>query len=65
MLDIFSLLEKTKIDGKIYRGLIEKYGLEELRQELKKVVSQQVRLTEIGLTNHKMAKLKKEVLRNI
>ncbi len=65
LLDIFSLLEKVKIDGKVYRGLIEEYGLEKLGAELQKVVMSQVRLTEIGLTNHKMAKLKKEVLRNI
>ena len=65
MLDIFSLFEKTKIDWKIYHKLIKKYGFEKLRKELKKAVLQQTRLAEIGLTNHKIAKLKKEVLKNI
>jgi len=65
LLDIFSLFEKTKIDWKIYRKLIKKYGFEKLRKELKKAVLQQTRLAEIGLTNHKIAKLKKEVLKNI
>jgi len=63
--DIFSLLEKAEIDGKAYRRLIKKYGLEESRKELRKTVLQQTRLVEIGLTNHKMAKLKKKALANI
>jgi len=65
LLDIFSLFEKTKIDWKNYRKLIKKYGFKKLREELKKAVLQQTRLAEIGLTNHKIAKLKKEILRNI
>jgi len=65
LLDIFSLFEKTKIDWKIYRKLIKKYGFEKLRKELKKAVWQQTRSAEIGLTNYKIAKLKKEVLKNI
>lgn len=65
LLDIFSLLEKTKIDWKIYRRLIKEYGFEQLRGELKKAVLQQTRLAEIGLTNHKIAKLKEKVLKNI
>ncbi|MDP2930559.1 MAG: hypothetical protein Q8N56_03065 [bacterium] len=62
LLDIFSLLDKTEINWKVYRSLIKKYGLEKLREGLREIIQHQSSLAEIGLTNHKIAKLKKKVL---
>ena len=65
LLDVFSLLDKAKINWKVYRSLIKKCGLEKLREESRKIIAQQTRLAEIGLTNHKIAKLKEKILKNI
>lgn len=65
LLDIFSLLKEAKIDWRVYKSLIQKYNLGKLNQAIKEVISSSVRMPEIGLTNHKMARLKKEVLKNL
>jgi len=45
--------------------LIKKYNLKELNQEFKKIVSSQGEIEELNLLNHKIAKLKKEILKEL
>lgn len=62
IIDIFGLISQNKIDWKKYRGLIEKYNLEAINQEFEEIVSSQAAIPELGLLNHRIAKLKKEAL---
>ena len=62
VMDVFSLILKKIIDWKKYKEMIQKYDLEEINQELKNSISSQKAIPELGLLNHKIAKLKKETL---
>lgn len=65
IIDIFSLISQKKIDWKRYRELIKKYNLKELNHEFKKIISSQGEIEELNLLNHKIAKLKKETLKEL
>jgi len=65
LIDIFSLISQKKIDWRKYKELIKKYNLKELNQEFKKIVSSQGEIEELNLLNHKIAKLKKEILKEL
>lgn len=62
LIDIFSLIKQEKIDWQAYKKLIEKFKLQELNKEFKKIISSQVSIPELGLSNHAMSRLKKKVL---
>lgn len=65
LLDIFSLLKTGQIDWLAYRKLIKKYDLGELNEELKSFISSQKAIAELNLLDHRIAKLKKETLKNL
>ncbi|MBU1045900.1 hypothetical protein KJ616_02130 [Patescibacteria group bacterium] len=65
LVDIFSLLSANIVDWKKYRGIIEKYGLKNLNQKLIEIVSSQRAVLELNLSNHKMARLRKSILKNL
>lgn len=65
LIDIFSLLKEEKINWQKYKELIEKYNLKEINEELKKLISSQAAIPELDLLNHRISKLKKEVLANL
>ena len=60
-LDIFSLLQRD-INFALYKKLLEKYAVPNLRDELIALLHSANVLQEIGLSNHKFAQLKKRVL---
>lgn len=60
-LDIFSLLQED-IDFVLYKKLLAKYKLENLCDELIGLLNSASPMREIGITNHKLAQLKKKVL---
>lgn len=65
LIDIFSLLKEGEINWSKYKELIEKYNLKNLNEEFKNLVSGQGAIPELNLLNHKVAKLKKEILGKI
>ena len=65
LIDIFSLLKEGKIDWQSYKELIEKYNLKEANEELKNLIFSQKAIPELGLLNHRIAKLKRETLENL
>lgn len=65
LIDIFSLLMEEKIDWPKYKELIEKYNLRNLNGEFKNLISSQKPIPELKLLNHRLAKLKKEILSNL
>lgn len=65
LIDIFSLISQKKIDWQIYKDLIKKHNLEKISQELKKLIASQGAMPELDLSNHKIARLKKETLRKL
>ncbi len=65
LIDIFSLLQKQIIDWKKYQELIKKYKLDGLNEQFKNLVFSTKSLPELGLLNHKIARLKKKVLEEI
>lgn len=65
LIDIFSFLSKKIIDWRKYKELIENYGLAKTNEDLKNLVSLQTPIPELHLSNHKIAKLKKEILRKL
>ena len=65
LIDIFSLLKNVKIDWQKYKELIKKYGQEKLSGELKNLVSGQRAIPELDLSEHKISRLKKEILQRI
>ncbi len=64
-IDIFSLLAQKKIQWERYKKLIEKYNLSQLNQGLKNLITNAKPIPELGLSEHLLAKLKKEVLKNL
>ena len=65
LIDIFSLLKEKQIDWQKYKEIIKKYNLEKINQELKNLVSSQGAIPELKLLNHQIAKLKKEILKEV
>ena len=65
LIDIFSLLSKGLIDWRRYKKIIAEYNLEDINQELKDLVSSQGAIPELNLLNHKIAKLKSSILKNL
>ncbi len=65
LVDIFSLLSKETIDWPRYKKIIAEYNLENINQELKKLVSSQGTIPELNLLNHQIARLKKTILRKL
>ncbi len=65
LIDIFSLLSKDIIDWQKYKEIIAEYNLENINQELKNLVSSQRSISELNLLNHKMAKLKRLILKEL
>lgn len=65
LIDIFSLLKEEKIDWELYKELIEKHDLNDVNEELKNLIASQKAIPELNLSNHRISKLKKEVLRNL
>ena len=65
LIDIFSLLKNVKIDWQKYTELIKKYGQEKLSEEFKNLVSGQRAIPELDLSEHKISRLKKEILQRI
>jgi len=65
LIDIFSLLKAEQIDWKKYKELIEKYNLKNLNEDLKDLISSQKSLPELDLLDHRISKLKKEILGNL
>ena len=65
LIDIFSLLSKTTIDWRKYKEIITKYDFKNINKELKNLVLGQKSIPELNLLNHKIAKLKKSVLKEI
>lgn len=61
-LDILALL-KSGIDFKEYSRLIKIYKLENLKENLKKLLSETREAPQLGLQEHAFAKIKKEVVR--
>jgi hypothetical protein len=65
LIDIFSLLTKDSIDWQKYKELVEKYNLKEINEELKNLIFSQTAIPELNLLDHQIAKLKREVLKNL
>lgn len=65
LIDIFSLLSEKIVDWQSYKKIIKEYNLRDINQEFKDLVSSQRAIPELGLSNHKIAKLKKAVLSQI
>ena len=64
MVDIFSILSEQIIDWADFKKIIQKNNLQELSEQLKDLISSQKSIPELDLTNHKIAKLKQEILKN-
>lgn len=64
-LDILSLLNAVDLDFEFYKQILQKTKKENLLEKLKTLLKNTVRVTELNLTNHKIAKLKKEVIEKI
>ena len=65
LIDIFGLLKEEKINWRKYKDLVEKYNLKKINEELKNLISSQAAIPELNLLNHQIAKLKREVLKNL
>lgn len=65
LVDIFSLLKNAGINWQKYKELIKKHNLKNLNEELENLIFSQKSIPELGLLNHKISKLKKEVLGNL
>lgn len=65
IIDIFSLILRSKIDWGKYKGFIKRYRLEKLNEEFKNLISSAGEMPEIDLSVHQMSKIKKKVLKNL
>jgi len=64
-IDIFSLLQLGEIDWKLYQKILKDYNLEGFRDELISLLNSTLEVKEIKLNRHKLAKLKKEILKKL
>lgn len=65
LVDIFALLREEKVNWQKYKEIIAKHKLQEVNQVLKNLISSQGAIPEINLSDHQIAKLKKEVLKKL
>jgi len=65
LIDIFSLLSKEIIDWQRYKKIIAEYNFENINKELRNLVSSQKSIPELNLLNHKIAKLKNSILKEL
>lgn len=65
LIDIFSLLKEEEIDWQEYKKIIKKYNLQEINQNLKKIITTATSIPELSLGNHQIAKLKKKILKEL
>ena len=65
LIDIFSLLKNSATNWAKYKELIRKYNIEDLNEEFKNLISSQKRVPELDLSDHRIAKLKKDILAQI
>ncbi len=65
LIDIFSLLLQNEINWKEYPKLIKKYQCSKIYNALKEIVASQKPIPELGLSEYKIAKLKKYILANL
>jgi hypothetical protein len=61
-LDIFSLLKLREFNWKFYKRLLKKYNRQDLFNQLKELLKSTHELKEIGLNQHQMSRLKKDIL---
>lgn len=64
-LDILSLLDAADLDFGFYKRILKKTKNEDLLEKLKNLLKSTTRVAELNLTDHKMAKLRKEVFERI
>lgn len=64
-LDVLSLLDTIDLDFEFYKQILKKTKKENLLEKLKNLLKGTTRATELNLTNHKMAKLKRKVVEKI
>lgn len=65
LIDIFSLIKEKKINWGNYKKLIAKYKFTEINKELKNLVSKTVSIPELNISNHQMARLRREILEKL
>lgn len=65
LIDIFALLKQELIDWKQFKNILKKHKLENLAKVFKDIVASQKAIPELGLSNHKIAQLKKKVLKEL
>ncbi|KXB07795.1 hypothetical protein AKJ56_02345 [candidate division MSBL1 archaeon SCGC-AAA382N08] len=65
LIDIFSLLTKAELDWRKYHRLVEEYDLEEINDSLRDLVGSPEPISELGLSEHRIAKLKEEILEKL
>ncbi len=65
LIDIFSLLKKGLIEWQKYQRLVKRYNLQSLNQELKSLISSATPIPELRLSEHQIARLKKQVLKSL
>lgn len=64
-IDIFALLASPGFDWSNYKKILRDYDLLALTKQLEALLKETFEIEELGLTRHKMARLKKEILRKI
>lgn len=65
LIDIFALLSQKEINWKNYCYLIKKYQDKKINEALKEIVANQKAVPELGLSEHKIAKLRKDIIVNL
>ena len=61
-IDIFSLLSLVDLNWQKFKEILQIYGKEELKEDLVNLLKSTRQLKAIGLSSHKMARLKKRIL---
>ena len=61
-IDIFSLLSLVDLNWQKFKEILKIYGKEELKEDLVNLLKSTRQLKAIGLSSHKMARLKKRIL---
>lgn len=65
LIDIFALLKSREVNWQRYKEIIKKHKLQKINQTLKALISSQGAIPEVNLSNHRIAKLKKETLKKL
>ena len=64
-IDIFSLLSLGELNWRKYKKILADYHLLKLKEDLKRMLTETFSIKELGLSEHKTAKLKKEILKYV